>query len=355
VLEEISSSLSLSGTAGGLLTAAPVVCFGVLAPAAPLLARRFGGEAVLAGALAALGAGLLLRASGDRATLFAGTVVAGAAVAVANVLVPAVIRTRFARRMGGLTGVYAASLGLGAALAAGLTVPIEHEQGWRWALAVWAVPAVVAASVLAVAATARVDASRPGRLRLLRDRIAWRVTAYMGLQSLVFYAAFGWLPSVLRDEGYGDSEAGAMLALVALAGIPASLVAPVLAARARDQRLVAAGLPVLEFVAVAGLIAAPGAAYAWVLFFAVGQGGAFAVALALIGLRGSPRRPVAELSGMAQSVGYCVAATGPFALGALHDLTGGWEVPLVALLTAVAALVAAGIAAGRPLASHELV
>jgi CP family cyanate transporter-like MFS transporter len=352
ILDEITGALSLSATAGGVLTAAPVVCFGAFAPAAPLLARRFGGEVVLVGALAALAAGSLLRAGGDRLALYAGTVVAGAAVAVGNVLVPALIRTRFAR-VGALTGLYAASLGIGAALAAAATVPVAEDVGWRGALAVWAVPAFLAAAVLAFGARPERLDVHPLRARLMQDRVAWLVTAYMGLQSLVFYAMFSWLPSILRDHGYGAGEAGAMLALVALAGIPASLLAPVVATRMRDERVVAAALPLLEAVAIAGLLVAPGAAYAWVAAFAVGQGGAFAVALTLIGVRASETRPVAELSGMAQSVGYSIAALGPFALGALHDATGGWDVPLYALLAAVAGLAAAGVSAGAPVAPHE--
>lgn len=352
ILDEITDALSLSATAAGVLTAAPVVCFGLFAPAAPVLARRFGGEVVLVGALVALAAGSLLRAGGDALALYAGTVVAGAAVATGNVLVPAVIRTRFAR-IGVVTGLYAASLGVGAALAAAATVPVADERGWRAALAVWAVPAFLAAAVLAFGARReRVDV-QPLRARLVHDRVAWLVTAYMGLQSLVFYATFSWLPTILRDEGFAAREAGAMLALVALAGIPASLLAPVVATRMRDERVVATALPLLEAVAIVGLLVAPSAAYAWVVAFAVGQGGAFAVALTLIGMRASETRPVAELSGMAQAVGYSIAALGPFALGALHDVTGGWEVPLFVLLGAVAALVAAGAAAGAPVPARK--
>ena len=352
ILDEITGALSLSGTAAGALTAAPVVCFGVFAPVAPMLARRLGAEVVLVGALAVLAAGSLLRAGGDRTTLYAGTVVAGAAVAIGNVLAPAVIRERFAR-LGAMTGLYAASLGLGAAVAAAATVPVAHDLGWRGGLAVWALPALAAAAVLAVSARrARVDVREPGA-RLLQDRVAWLVTAYMGLQSLVFYAVLAWLPSILRDHGYGPTEAGAMLALVALGGIPASLLAPVVATRMRDERAVAAALPLLEAIAVAGLLVAPDAAYAWVLAFAVGQGGAFAIALMLIGARSAPARPVAELSGMAQSIGYSIAAVGPFALGWLHDATGEWDVPLVALLAVVGVLAAAGVTAGGPVARRE--
>jgi CP family cyanate transporter-like MFS transporter len=263
-----------------------------------------------------------------------------------------VIRTRFAH-VGLLTGLYAASLGIGAALAAAASVPVADDVGWRAALAVWAVPAFVAAAVLAFGGQAKRVDVRALRTRLLRDRVAWFVTAYMGLQSLVFYAVLSWLPSILRDHGYGPAEAGAMLALVALAGIPASLLAPLVATRMRDERVVAAALPLVEAVAIAGLLLAPGAAYAWVLAFAVGQGGAFAVALTLIGLRASDARPVAELSGMAQSIGYSVAALGPLALGALHDATGGWDAPLSALLVAVAALAVAGVTAGAPVLARE--
>jgi MFS transporter, CP family, cyanate transporter len=351
LIDELQRELALSATAAGLLTAAPVLCFGALAPLAPLLARRLGAERVLLLALLPIIVGVAARAGGSTAALFAGTVMAGAGIAVANVIVPSVVKGRFERGTGVVTGLYVAALTGGAALAAGLTIPFERGLGWKAALALWALPAVAAAVVVGgsiardTVSTARAE---EGDLRaLLRDSLAWQVTLYMGLQSLVFYAGLAWLPSILRDAGFSAGAAGTLLALYALGGIPASLLVPVLATRMRDQRLLAAGVTLLEAAALLGLLVAPDAAVAWVSLFALGQGGAIALALTLMVLRSPDPKRAAELSGMAQTIGYSLAAVGPLAIGALHDWSGDWDVPLVALLITALPLLVVGVAAGR--------
>lgn len=351
IIEELQRELDLSATAAGLLTALPVLCFGALAPLAPALARRLGAELVLVLALFPIVAGLAARAAGSTFALFAGTVMAGAGVAVANVAVPSLVKGRFDRATGLVTGLYVGALTGGAALAAGLTVPFQGAFGWQVALAAWAIPAAVAL-VVVLSSLAREPAStaraEQGEIRaLLGDPLAWQVTLYMGLQSLVFYAGLTWLPSVLRDDGYSAAAAGTLLAVYALGGIPASLVVPSLATRMRDQRSLAAAITLLEAVALLGLLVAPGAAVVWVLLFALGQGGAIALALTLIVLRAPDSARAAELSGMAHAIGYALAAVGPLAVGALRDWTGGWDAPLAALLLATVPLLAAGVAAGR--------
>jgi CP family cyanate transporter-like MFS transporter len=329
-----------------------VLCFGALAPLAPLLARRVGAERLLVLTLLPILAGVLGRAAGSTFALFAGTLLAGAGIAIANVIVPGVVKGRFNRATGVVTGLYVAALTGGAALAAGLTVPFEDRLGWKAALALWALPAVAAVVVLGAAfARDRHPTAAPrvvGRLSvLLRDRLAWQVTLYMGLQSLVFYAGLAWLPSILRDAGYSAAASGSLLAVYALGGIPSSLLMPVLAVRLRDQRLLALVVTALEATALAGLLLAPGTAPAWVTLFALGQGGAIALALTLMVLRTPDPERAADLSGMAQAVGYALAAIGPFAIGALHDWSGEWEQPLLVLLVATVPLAAAGMAAGR--------
>jgi MFS transporter, CP family, cyanate transporter len=353
VIDEISDDLDLSSAAAGLLTSAPILCFGLLAPIAPVLARQLGAERVLFLALVPIVIGLLVRADSSVLALFAGTLLAGAGIAIANVVVPAVVKARF-RRVGLLTGIYVATLGAGAALGAGLTVPIERalDAGWEVGLAVWALPAAAAAAVLGLALgrdrgplTAHGGPGDAGAL--LRDGVAWQVTLYFGLQSLVFYVALAWLPPIMRDSGLGAGQAGALLALFALGGIPPSLAVPILATRMRDQRALAAGIAVIEAVAIVGLLAAPGAAALWVFLFAIGQGAAFSLALTVIVLRTPDSKRAAELSGMAQAIGYGLAAIGPLVFGGLHDWSGGWNVPLAALLVTTVPLLAAGVAAGR--------
>ena len=354
MIDEVADDLGLSSAAAGLLTSAPILCFGLLAPVAPVLARRLGAERVLLLALFPLVAGTLVRGESSAAALFAGTLLAGAAIAVANVVVPSIVKGRFAERAGRLMGIYVAALGAGAAIAAGLTVPVEEalEAGWEAGLAVWAIPAALAAVILGVAVArggSRVTGrGGPGDARaLLGDGLAWQVTLFFGLQSILFYIALTWLPSILREDGYGAREAGALLALFALGGIPASLVVPIVATRMRDQRAIAVGVAALEAAAVAGLLAAPAAAAVWVTLFALGQGAAFSLALTLIVLRAPDSRRAAELSGMAQAIGYTLAAAGPLGVGALHDWSGGWDAPLAALLLMTVPLLAAGLLAGR--------
>ena len=169
----------------------------------------------------------------------------------------------------------------------------------------------------------------------------------MGLQSFLFYAGLAWLPSILRDAGYSPGAAGALLALFALGGIPASLLVPVLAERMRDQSSLAAGVTALEASALLGLLLSPGAAVAWVALFALGQGGAIGLALTLMVLRAPDARRAAELSGMAQAFGYGLAAIGPLAVGALNDWSGNWDVALIVLVVVTVPLVVVGIEAGR--------
>ena len=354
MIDEIAADLGFSSAAAGLVTSVPILCFGLLAPIAPAVTRRLGAERALALALVPVLVGVLVRAAPSAAALFAGTILAGAGVAVGNVVVPAIVKRRFEDRAGAIMGIYVATLGGGAALAAGLTVPLERalDGGWQAALAVWALPAALAVAVLGLAvlvdrgsSTAR--GGTGGLLNLLRDPVAWQVTAFMGLQALIFYAGLAWLPSILRDEGFGAGEAGALLAVYVLGGIPTSLAVPVVATKLRDQRLLAAGMTLLETAGLAGLLLAPGAAWLWVSVLALGQGATFSLALTLFVLRAPDSRRAGELSGMAQAIGYCVAASGAFVVGALEDWSGGWGVPLAVLLALTGALLAAGLGAGR--------
>ena len=354
VIDEIADDLGFSTAVAGLVTSTPILCFGLLAPVAPVLARRLGAERTLALALVPVLVGVLVRAAPSAAALFAGTILAGAGVAVGNVVVPAIVKGRFERETGVVMGIYVAMLAGGAALAAGLTVPLERalDGGWQAALAVWALPAALATGLIGLAILAERGRSIPrggtGGLRhLLGDRLAWQVTAFMGLQSLIFYAGLAWLPSILRDDGFGAGEAGALLALYALGGIPTSLAIPVLATRVRDQRLLAAGVTLLETAGLAGLLLAPASAWVWVSLLALGQGATFSLALTLFVLRAADSRRAGELSGMAQAIGYSVAAAGTFAVGALEDWSGGWDLPLAVLLGLTFALLVAGLGAGR--------
>jgi CP family cyanate transporter-like MFS transporter len=351
VLDDIRRSYGLSSSAAGLLTTAPVLCFSLAAPLAPWLSRRLGQEQLLLACVGVIVAGIVVRLVPGVAPLFLGTVVLGVAIAVGNVIVPSIVKRAFPRP-GAMMGAYTMSLSASAALGAGLTVPLEDALGsWRVALAVWALPAVLAGLAWSVEAHGAGREPSPGVsqvVELRRDRTAWLVTASLALQSFLFYALLGWTPDILRDAGLSSVAAGAQLSIAMVCGIPASLLLPVLAGRGRDQRALAFVAPGLWAAGLVGLLLAPGTATAvWMVLAGLGQGAGIAFALTLVVLRAPDGVHAASLSGMSQGVGYALGAVGPFALGALHDATGGWTWPLLTMLATTAGLLACGLGAGR--------
>ena len=343
VLRDIRADTGMSSALAGLLTTLPVLCFGAFAPAAPRLARRIGLETAVALSLLLLAGGIALRLLSPVALLFAGSLLAGAAIAFANVLLPAYVKREF-DRPGAVMGFYSASLNLGAAAGAALTVPLANAfgVGWRTALALWLALALAALALwLPVAGTGRAHrTSEPlpddaGTWPLLRQPLARQVAAYLGLQSVQFYTVAAWLPTLLSDSGVPVREGGLLLGLANVVGAAGALLAPAQAGRMRTQRPLIAAVGAFYLIGLGGLLVSPATGtLVWVAAFGLAQGGGFALALTLIVLRSPTPLVAARLGGVAQCLGYLLAALGPLVIGALHDLTGGWSWP-VALLLAV--------------------
>ncbi len=356
LIDELRASVPLSGTAAGALTTLPVVCMAAGATVVPRLSRRMGHELPLVLVGLTMAAGILVRLVPGVAPLYIGTTIAGIGIALGNVLVPSLVKRDFHERAGFMTGIYTMAIGTSAGIAAGLTVPIEDAigHGWRPALAVWALPAFVAAAIWipfarhpsAVADRRAQTPHVPTGLR--RDLLAWQVTLFMGVQSLMFYSLLSWLPSILRDNGMSKGTAGAYLSIFTLLGIPVSFAVPMIAARMRDQRVLAAVSVVLLASGVAGLIASPGnAAIVWTVLAGCSQAATLSLSFLYFVLRSRTQAESAALSSMSQSFGYLLAALGPIVMGALHEATGGWTVPLWFLLVLMVPELVFGMAAGR--------
>lgn len=330
VLGQVSDSLGLSASSAGLLTTLPVLCLGLFAPLAPRLARRFGAERVILGILLTLACGILLRSMLGVTGLFLGSLLAGASIGIIGVLLPGIVKRDFPRHAGTLMGVYTMALCLGAALAAGATVPLSHyfADSWAIGLGFWVVPALLA--MLSWAPQARQGHGLHKvayQVRgLWRDPLAWQVTLYMGLQSSLAYIVFGWLPSILIGRGLSPTEAGLVLSGSVIVQLISSLSAPWLATRGKDQRLTIVVVMLMTLVGLFGCLYAPlSGLWGWAVLLGLGQGGTFALALTLIVLRSRDSHVASNLSSMAQGVGYTLASMGPFAVGLVHDLTGGWQ------------------------------
>jgi CP family cyanate transporter-like MFS transporter len=354
MLAEVERDLHVSGFWTGMLTTMPVLCFGLFGPLAPLLSARIGLERAAFLLMLMLAAGLGLRAFAVDAVLIVSTLIAGASIGMVGVLLPVVIKRDFHNRLGMAAGLYTMVLSLGGASAAGLSPTIEQQTGtWTAALAAWSIPALAAALIWGALS---LDDRRPrttARLAsfsaLLRDPVAWYVTAFMGLQAALAFIVLGWLPTLLRDRGLGVVDAGFVTSISIISQTATALLVPLLAARHLSPAGLVLAVSLAACVGFLGLACAPleGRLF-WALVMGLGQGGLFGLALLFIPLRSSTPTVAAMLSSMAQSIGYIGAALGPFAVSLLRDIdndpTGS------ALLFAGISLVGAwcGVKAARP-------
>jgi MFS transporter, CP family, cyanate transporter len=359
---DLGTRLHLSATVLSVLAATPVICFGVVSAFAAWLNRRFGEEPILLVALGVLTAGLLLRGAAPAVLLFPGTALAASAIAILNVLLSSMVKRRWPERAGLLIGIYLTMLSLGAILSSLLSVPLYRSSGGsvRLALGLWAAPAALATLLwlpqlryraqLPAPVPAVVPVPAPGRIKVYKYALTWQVTAFMGLQSLLYYAALSWVPTIFQDRGASAVTAGNLLALMGVGNLATSLIVPVLAHRAPGQRALVLPSIIGTAAGLTGVLWAPlGQAPLWILVLGVSQGACLGLAIFFMMARSPNPGVAASLSAFSQSVGYLAASAGPLEVGLLHTATGSWDLPVTVLLVLTGVELAVGLLAGRPL------
>lgn len=368
VLPQMETDLGISSVAASFLMVLPLLAFAVVSPLAPRAARNLGLEPAIALSLGLLALGALLRSAPPLALLWVGTALIGVSIAVLNVLLPSLVKRDFPLKIGQVTGAYSAVQSMFAATAAGVAVPMAGATvlGWRLPLGMWAGLTLIALAVLApqlrrrasdnpagartVAVTpSKTASSAPAQPRRSpwSSALAWQVTLFMGLQSTVFYVLITWLPSIEVAAGISEAAAGGHQFLLNASAIIGSLTCSALIPRLRDQRVLGVAVAVLMGTGTVGILLAPEAAALWACVSGIGCGGGIVLSLSFFGLRTRDHHQAASLSGMAQSIGYLLAAVGPLAVGALHEVTGSWTPALFLLLGVQTTLVIFGLLAGR--------
>ncbi|WP_254785586.1 MFS transporter [Arthrobacter sp. ok362] len=357
VLPEVTADAGLPAWAVMVLTTVPVTLLGVFAPLAPALARRFGAERVLLGAMAVLTGGLLLRpvelpAAGHLPALLAGTAACGAAISLCNVLLPGVVKRDFPHRLGLMGGLYTTAICASAALGAGFTFPVFRATGqWTAALWFWALPAgVVLLLFLPPALRAGPGgAPRPaGGVSVWRSAVAWQVTAFMVLQAMMSFSVFAWLAPILRERGVDGGTAGLIVSASIVLQMLGSLFAPALATRFRDQRAINTVVALMTGGGFALSIFGPADfLWLWTGLLGLGQGSLTAAALTLIMVRTRDGHTAAHLSGMMQGVGYGLGSSGTLLVGQLHQSTGSFAAAGVLFLLVGSLAAVFGYRAGR--------
>ncbi|WP_144837636.1 CynX/NimT family MFS transporter [Leclercia adecarboxylata] len=353
LLDAIRTDYALTTAQTGLLTTLPLLAFALISPLAAGLARRIGMERSLMIALLLIIAGIALRSLPSAALLFGGTAVIGCGIALGNVLLPGLIKRDFPGQVAKLTGGYSLTMGAAAALGSALVVPVALSgAGWHGALLMLMVFPLLALLLWLPQWRQRPAGSLSGSRALQsrgiwRSTLAWQVTLFLGINSLIYYVIIGWLPAILQSHGYSETEAGSLHGLLQLATAAPGIVVPLILLRLKDQRGVAGLSALMCAVSSAGLWFMPDLAVMWTLIFGFGSGATMILGLTFIGLRASSAHQAAALSGMAQSVGYLLAACGPPLMGKIHDANGDWRIPLLACGLVSVVMAICGILAGR--------
>ncbi|MEL0552906.1 MULTISPECIES: CynX/NimT family MFS transporter [Enterobacteriaceae] len=353
LLDAIRAEYALTTAQTGMLTTLPLLAFGLISPLAAGVARRFGIERSLLVALILICLGIGLRSLPSTFLLFGGTAIIGCGIALGNVLLPGLIKRDFSQHVARMTGAYSLTMGGAAALGSAMVVPLAMAgYGWRGALLMLMIFPLLA--LLFWLPQSRKPSVAPltgsGAMHnrgIWRSALAWQVTLFLGINSLVYYVIIGWLPAILQSLGYSEAQAGSLHGLLQLATAVPGLAIPLILHRLKDQRGIAILVALLCAISAGGLWFWPGQAVLWTLIFGFGSGATMILGLTFIGLRASSAHQAAALSGMAQAVGYLLAACGPPLMGRIHDANGNWQIPLLAVALISVVMAVFGALAGR--------
>ncbi|HCJ6374209.1 CynX/NimT family MFS transporter [Citrobacter sp. RHBSTW-00671] len=353
LLDAIRADYGLTTAQTGLLTTLPLLAFALVSPLAATVARRWGIERSLLAAMLLICMGIAIRSLPSSGALFGGTAVIGCGIALGNVLLPGLIKRDFSQHVAKLTGAYSLTMGAAAALGSAIVVPLAlHGFGWRGALMMLMVFPLLALLIWLPqrrqTANASLSNSRALHSRAIwRSSLAWQVTLFLGINSLIYYVIIGWLPAIMISHGYSEAQAGSLHGLLQLATAAPGLLIPLVLYRFKDQRTIAALVSLMCAVGAAGFAVMPEQAALWTVLFGFGSGATMILGLTFIGLRASSAHQAAALSGMAQSVGYLLAACGPPMMGKIHDLNNSWHIPLVGVALLALIMAVFGVCAGR--------
>ncbi|OKL35301.1 CynX/NimT family MFS transporter [Domibacillus mangrovi] len=357
LIASIRDSLEMSNILAGTITTVPLLTFALLSPLAPKLAQHFSMEFALFISLFSLTIGMAIRSFGGVETLFIGTILIGASIAIGNVLLPSFIKHNFAQNIGLVTGIYAVSMNLFGALGSGISIPLSSISGlgWSGALGCWGILSLLTIFLWLPQLRNKHKAVKFGQMEkkvtsinLWRSKLAWNVTLFMGFQSSIFYTVITWLPEILEQKGVNTHEAGWMLSLMQLSMLPVMFIVSILAGRLKTQKLLVGVSVVLLIIGLFGVLYGGTLLISlWIIMIGTGVGFAFSLAMMFFSLRTQNTNEAAELSGMAQSLGYLLAAAGPILFGWLHDITHDWTTPLLMLVLTSVIIFITGINAGK--------
>lgn len=355
LVEELIRTEFLTLFQVSLMTSLPIVCFGLGAFLSPALVKRFTLNKAMMYVLIVLSVAMATRLLGGFPALMTSTIIIGLAIAIANVLIPTIVREQFPDRIELITGVYVTLLAISASFAAAIAVPSSDLLGgWRGALAVWIIPAVLAIIFWvplfrskAVGKITSVATHAEERKAVIISSLTWGIVFFFGLQSGGFYSILNWLPSLLIDRGMSAVDAGSLLGLTTFVGVPSGFLASLLFRKFKSLSLIAVVMTSLTLAGLLMIWLTPELLVLACVITGFGFAATFPLSLTLIGSRASTSTQTTQLSALAQGWGYLISAAGTFGFGFLREVTGTWAASLVLVSVLTFIQLFAGAVAGR--------
>lgn len=358
LLGMIRLDLGLEHWSVALLTSLPLLAFAFMSSIVPHISSKISNERLMVIGLIVLIIGISVRSVSLKTMLFGGTILVGIGIAVCNVLLPSVVKDKFPNKVGLMTSVYSTIMGSFAAIASGLSAPFAAGLGWGWqfALLFWVVPALLGLIVWIMIARKNNEQTeeeahyiQSSNFDIWKSPLAWQVALFMGLQSALFYVTISWLPEILQDSGLDITTAGWMLSYTQFIGLPFGFIVPVLAGKMRTQHMIVVVLGFLSLAGFSGLLFAKSFFFIAISATLIGVtiGSTFPLALTFLAMRARNAKHASELSGMAQAIGYLIAAMGPTLMGLLYDITESWNIPIIVLLGVTVLVIIFGLGASQ--------
>ncbi|WP_413475816.1 CynX/NimT family MFS transporter [Staphylococcus equorum] len=345
VVEEIKQVMEIGNSVAGILTTIPLIIFAIVSPLVSKVTSRLTMSRTIFYSTILLIIALLLRIAGDFNLFIIGTLLLGIAIAFGNVVLPSYVKWYFPMQIGLATGIYSGTMNFTAGLGGGLSFPLSEMSpiGFRLSLSFWIIFGVIAlllwipkARTGAKLEQETVDQSKlepSKKVNVVKSKLAWMVALTMGFQSMVFYTMVAWVPSILIDRGLEPTTAGYLLMLNQFSQVPMTFIFPIVASKLKDQRILVVIITVLFLIGfslfftqslvllIIGIVIA-----------GLAMGACFSLCMTFFSIRAHTSEGSISLSGFGQSVGYLIAAIGPFLIGYLYDATGSWNSGIVALL-----------------------
>ena len=362
VVKMIQEEYALGSAAAGFITTLPLIAFAIVSPFVSTLANKLGQANTMFTGLILILIGEAIRSYTGVFGLFAGTAIIGIGIAIGNVIVPGIIKRYFSHRAGLITSIYTSGMCIFAAIGAGVSIPLATGLGlgWQNTLCVWFI--LTSLTIFIWLPQLFILKKRHSDRNIEHDHksiwtspLAWWVTLFMGVQSLLFYSLVAWLTTIIISRGLSQSFASSMALLFQLMAIPATLVIPTLCDKFKDQRILSVCVAAIYAIGMILFIfaASPVLMTISVILLSIGMGGSISLSIAFISLRSPNSHTAAELSGMSQSAGYLLAAIGPVITGFIYDLTLSWTIPIILFIGLIVILAICGIFAGKGFVHHR--